>query len=138
MATHAHLMAPAVFDADSRFVTLGHETEEFSDFLAWSPTEDLLAYAIGRPPYAITDLYLLDPATGQDRLLFSTGQGEHAPIIIDAAWSPSGRWLAVAVSERTLYLPKSVHIIDVSGGDPTSIVDLGSSDGADVVVGWGP
>jgi len=138
VATQAHLFASAIFDSDGRFVTLGHETQEFSEILAWSPTQDLLAYAIGRPPYAITDLYVLNPATGEDQLLFSTGEGEHAPIIIDAAWSPSGRWLAVAVSERTLYLPKSVHIIDVSGRGPASIVDLGASDGADVVVGWGP
>jgi len=79
----------------------------------------------------------LDPATGEDRLLFSSGEGEHAPIITDAAWSPSGRWLAVAVVKRTPYLPMSVHIIDVSGGGPTPIVDLGASD-ADALVGWGP
>ena len=137
VATQAHLFAPAIFDSDGRFVMLGHRTQEFSEIFAWSPTQDLLVYANGRPPYAITHVYLLDPATGQDRLLFSTGEGEHAPIITDAAWSPSGRWLAVAVVERTPYLPMSVHIIDVSGGGPTSIVDVGASD-RDVLVGWGP
>jgi Tol biopolymer transport system component len=138
VAAHAHLIAAAIFDSDSRFVTIGQETEEFADILAWSPTEDLLAYAIGRPPYAITNLYVLDPATGEDRLLLSTGEGGQAPIIADAAWSPSGRWLAVVVVQRTLYLPKSVHIIDVRSEGPSSIVDLGASYGPEVLVGWGP
>jgi Tol biopolymer transport system component len=137
VATLAHLIAVAIFDSDGRFVMLSHETEEFSDVLAWSPTEDLLAYAVGRPPYAITDLYVLDPASGEDRLLYSTGKGEAAPIIVDVAWSPSGRWLAVAVVERTSDLPTSVHIIDVTEESPSSIVELGASE-AEVLVGWGP
>lgn len=37
-------------------------------------------------------------------MLFSTGRGEHAPNVSDLAWSPSGRWLALAIVERTLYL----------------------------------
>lgn len=135
VATQAH--APAIFDSESRFVMIGRRTQEFADILAWSPTQDLLAYAIGRPPYAINDLYVLDPATGEDRLLYSTGEGETAPIIVDVAWSPSGRWLAVAVVERTIYLPMSVHIIGITGEDPSSTVDLGASE-AGVLVGWGP
>jgi WD40 repeat protein len=137
VATQAHLVAVAIFDSESRFVMIGRRTEEFSDVLAWSPTQDLLAYAIGRPPYAITDLYVLDPASGEDRLLYSTGEGEAAPIIVDVAWSPSGRWLAVAVVDRTIYLPMSVRIIDMTGEDPSSTVDLGASE-AEVLVGWGP
>jgi Tol biopolymer transport system component len=135
VATHAQ--AAAIFDSESRFVMIGHSTQEFADILTWSPSEDTLAYAIGRPPYAITDLYVLDPASGEDRLLYSTGKGETAPIIVDVAWSPSGRWLAVAVVERTIYLPMSVHMIDMTGEDPSSTVDLGASE-AEVLVGWGP
>jgi hypothetical protein len=45
--------------------------------------------------------------------------------------------LAVAVVERTIYLPMSVHIIDVTGEDPLSTVDLGASE-AEVLVGLGP
>jgi dipeptidyl aminopeptidase/acylaminoacyl peptidase len=135
VATQAH--APAIFDSESRFVMIGRRTQEFADILAWSPTQDLLAYAIGRPPYAINHLYVLDPASGEDRLLYSTGDGEAAPIIVDVAWSPSGRWLAVAVVERTIYLPMSVHIIDITGEDPSSTLDLGASE-AEVLVGWGP
>lgn len=137
VATHTQ-RAAAIFDADGRFVTVGHATQEFSEVFTWSPTQDLLAYAIGRPPYAITDLFLLDPATGQDRPVYSTGQGDRAPIIIDAAWSPSGRWIAVATAERTPFLEKAVHIIDVTGGGSPSVVRLGPADGADVLVGWGP
>ena len=138
VATLAHLRAEAIFDADGRFVMLGHETTEFSEVIAWSPAQDLLAYAIGRPPYAITDLYALDPTTGEDRMLFSTGRGEHAPIVFDLAWSPSGRWLAVAVVERTLYLEKSLLIIDVTGEVPKSVIKLAAADGGEVLVGWGP
>jgi len=138
VATQAHLRAEAIFDADGRFVMLGHETTEFSEVIAWSPTQDLLAYAIGRPPYAITDVYVLDPITGEDRKLFSTGRGEHAPIVSDLAWSPSGRWLAVAIVERTLYLEKSVIIIDVAGEVPNSVIKLAAADGGEVLIGWGP
>jgi dipeptidyl aminopeptidase/acylaminoacyl peptidase len=138
VATLAHLRAEAIFDADGRFVMLGHETTEFSEVIAWSPTRDLLAYAIGRPPYAITDVYVLDPTTGEDRMLFSTGSGEHAPIVFDLAWSPSGRWLAVAIVERTLYLEKSLLIIDVTGEVPESVIKLAAADGGEVLVGWGP
>ena len=138
VATLAHLRAEAIFDADGRFVMLGHETTEFSEVITWSPTQDLLAYAIGRPPYAITDVYVLDPTTGEDRMLFSTGRGEHAPIVFDLAWSPSGRWLAVAIVERTLYLEKSVIIIDVTGEVPESVIKLAAADGGEVLVGWGP
>jgi WD40 repeat protein len=135
VATQAE--AAAIFDSESRFVMIGRRTEEFADVLTWSPTEDLLAYAVGRPPYAINDLYVLDPASDEGRLLYSTGEGEAAPIIVDVAWSPSGRWLAVAVVERTIYLPMSVHIIDMTGEDAPSTVDLGASE-ADALVGWGP
>jgi Tol biopolymer transport system component len=138
VATQAHLRAEAIFDADGRFVMLGHETTEFSEVIAWSPTRDLLAYAIGRPPYSITDLYALDPTTGEDRMLFSTGRGEHAPIVSDLAWSPSGRWLAVAIVERTLYLEKSVVIIDVTGEVPNSVIELAAADEGEVLIGWGP
>lgn len=138
VATQAHLRAGAIFDSDGRFVTLGHETTEFSEVIRWSPTQDLLAYAIGRPPYSITDVYVLNPGTGEDRLLFSTGTGEQAPIVFDLAWSPSGRWLAVAIVERTLYLEKSVIIIDVAGEVPNSVVDLAAADGSEVLIGWGP
>jgi hypothetical protein len=50
---------------------------------------------------------------------------------------PSGRWLALAVVEPTIYLSMSVHIIDMTGEDTSSTVDLGASE-AEVLVGWGP
>jgi hypothetical protein len=70
-------------------------------------------------------------------MLFSTGSGEHAPIVSDLAWSPSGRWLAAAIVERTLYLEKSVVIIDVAGEVPNSVIELAAADGAEVLIGWG-
>jgi hypothetical protein len=71
-------------------------------------------------------------------MLFSTGSGEHAPIVSDLAWSPSGRWLAAAIVERTLYLEKSVVIIDVAGEVPDSVIELAAADEAEVLIGWGP
>lgn len=71
-------------------------------------------------------------------MLFSTGRGEHAPNVSDLAWSPSGRWLALAILERTLYLEKSVVIIDVAGGVPNSVIELAAADGGEVLIGWGP
>ncbi len=130
--------APAVFDRHGRFVMLGHSSQEFSEVAEWSPAGDVLAYAIGRPPYAITDLYLLDPGNGQDRLLYTTGQGERAPIIEDIAWSPSGRWLAVTIAGRTAFTEQTVRIIDVAAEMPARTVQLGPQDIAGSLVGWGP
>ena len=138
VATQAHLYAEAIFDSEGRFVMLGHETTEFSEVISWAPTEDLLAYAIGRPPYAITDVYVLDPSTGEDRQIFSTGNGDRAGIVSDLTWSPSGRWIAIIVTERTLYLDQSVHIVDVTGEDMDSVLGLTGADGSDVLLGWVP
>ncbi len=138
VATQAHLHAAVIFGSDGRFVTRGHETTEFSEVITWSPTEERLAYAVGRPPYAITDVYVLDPSTGEDRMIFSTGEGESAPIVSDIAWSPSGRWLAIIVVERTLYLDKSVHIVDVAGSGQDSVLELTAAGGSNILVGWAP
>jgi WD40 repeat protein len=138
VATQAQLHAEAIFDSGGHFVMLGHETTEFSEVISWAPTEDLLAYAIGRPPYAITDVYVLDPSMGEDRQIFSTGNGEHAGIVSDLAWSPSGWWIAIVVTERSLYLDQSVHIVDVFGEGQDSVLELTGADGSDVLLGWVP
>jgi WD40 repeat protein len=131
-----------VVDGDGDLVAMGHPSREFPGFdgFAWSPARDVLAYALGEPPYAITDLRLLDPATGDDRLLLSTGQGEEAPIISGVAWSPSGRWLAVAVSERVPgpKFPMTVRILDVSEGGPSTKITVDSGGTSDPLVGWAP
>jgi Tol biopolymer transport system component len=136
VATLAHPHVVTVFDSDGPFLMLGHRTREFSDAISWSPTRDLLAYAIGRPPYSITDVYVLDVQTGEDRLLLSTGEGEQAPIVRNIAWSPSGRWMAIVVVERGLYLPESVHIVDVAGDLPSSVIELPPTDASEVLIGW--
>jgi TolB protein len=73
VATQAHLRAEAIFDADGRFVMLGHETTEFSEVIAWSLTQDLLAYAIGRPPYSITDVSSWTPPPERTGCCFRPG-----------------------------------------------------------------
>jgi hypothetical protein len=58
--------------------------------------------------------------------------------VSDLAWSPSGRWIAIIVTERTLYLDQSVHIVDVTGEDKDLVLELTGADGSDVLLGWVP
>jgi hypothetical protein len=52
--------------------------------------------------------------------------------------SPSGRSLAVATVERSLFLPKSLHIIDATGEAPDSVLELPDADGNNVLIDWDP
>lgn len=66
----------------------------------WSPTRDVLSYTQGEAPYRITEAYLFVPASGQNRKLVSSA-GKAYPVITDLVWSPSGRWLALALWRPT-------------------------------------
>src|SRR6266508_1693938 len=67
---------------------------------AWSPDGDRIAFVSNRdgndevyvmnaigPPYCITELYVLNPATGEHRRRVST-ESEHPPSILDGAAEP--------------------------------------------------
>jgi WD40 repeat protein len=90
---------PVVFTPRGRFVAMGHPSTDFPESLAWSPAADTLAYAQGSTPYRITELRVLDLASGQDRLV-SGSNDRDARIIRSVAWSPFGGWLAVGIEPR--------------------------------------
>jgi WD40 repeat protein len=134
------LYVPVIFDAAGRFVARGHPSTEFPEPLAWSPAADTLAYTRGGPPYRITELWVLDLATGRDRLLTgSNGRGER--IIRTIAWSPNGGWLAVGVEPRYVggvsQRDGGVRLVSGSmqGASPQEI-PVPDTDG-NVVVAWG-
>jgi hypothetical protein len=120
---------PVVFHADGRFAATGRHSQEFSEALGWSPSDDLFAYTRGEPPY-FTEIRLLDPVTGRDRRLLSA---EGYPYITGLAWSPSGRWLAVLWWRSSFR--QVIDVIDVESGD-TLITTR--RDDSPVLVDWGP
>jgi WD40 repeat protein len=113
---------PVIVGLDGRFVAMGQPSTEFGEGFRWSPVEDLIAYTKGRAPYTTTGIFVLDADTGRDRLVRST-VGERA-FINTLAWSPSGRWLALAGGV----------IVDVTGSSPPMEIRLSGGD----VLDWGP
>ncbi|HET7870261.1 MAG TPA: hypothetical protein VFM85_08080 [Actinomycetota bacterium] len=120
---------PVVFHADGGLAAVGRQSQEFTEALGWSPTEELFAYARGNPPY-FTEIRLLDPRTGGDRRLIST---RGYPYITGLVWSPSGRWLAV-LRWRSDFKQR-IDVIDVTGGQPPITAKRADSP---VLVDWGP
>jgi Tol biopolymer transport system component len=129
---------PVVFTPEGRFVTFGRASTEFPEPFAWSPTEDVLAYTRGEAPYRITEAYLLDPVTGEDRTVLSEEDPEPF-VVTDLAWAPSGRWLALGgwVDRGEGYYGMGLRIMDVA--DPSSIDSIEVATGlAEFLAGWGP
>lgn len=132
---------PVVFTPDGQFVAFGRASGEYPEPFEWSPVADVLAYTRGEAPYRITEAYLLDPASGEERALVS-GQGtERYFVLNDMAWAPSGRWLAIAGWEyrgEGRLLQTSFRVLDVA--DPSSfqqlLVDTGEAD--NFIGDWGP
>lgn len=117
--------APAIFTSAGAFVSLGEASGEFPDAFAWAPEHDLLAYTQGEAPYAITELYVHDPARETDRSAATTkDEGPMIPRIDGVAWSPDGRWIAFS-------RPKGVRVVDADGEQPPRELDV---DGT--IVAW--
>jgi DNA-binding beta-propeller fold protein YncE len=93
-----------VFDTAGNLVAQGKPMGEYSDARSWSPTTDVFAYGWGGAPYDIVEARVLDPATGEDQVIFST-EDVARETVRDLAWSPSGRWVAIltAPSEESTY-----------------------------------
>jgi hypothetical protein len=132
---------PVVFTPDGRFVAFGRPSGEYPEPFEWSPVADVLAYTRGEAPYRITEAYLLDPESGEERALVSGQSTERYFVLNDMAWAPSGRWLAIAGWEylgEGRPLQTSFRVLDVA--DPSSFQQLSVDTGeADNFIGdWGP
>lgn len=119
-----------VFDLEGNVVASGQPGGEFLRERGWSPTADVIAYARGRePPYQVIEARVLDPTSGEDRLILSTIDTPSQKVF-DLAWSPSGRWLAVLLTQ-----PSEIRVLDVTGDgavathQATGVIDL---------IGWAP
>jgi putative transposase len=119
-------------------VAFGRASTEFPESCAWSPVADVLAYTRGEAPYRITEVHLLDPATGEDRPLVA---GEDTRLVVTSmAWAGSGWWIAIAgwVDRGPGYFHPSLGILDPA--DPSSFrrfpIDTGDVSG--FLAGWGP
>jgi Tol biopolymer transport system component len=129
---------PVVFTQQGEFVAFGRPSGEFPEPFAWSSTGDVLAYTRGEAPYRITEAYVLDPATGEERALVAD-MGPEPFVFTTLAWSPGGDAVAAQGwrDEGGGYFHVALQIIDAA--DPASFheypVDAGET--VDVLVDWG-
>ena len=87
---------PVVFTPDGRFVAFGQASGDYPEPFEWSSVADVLAYTRREEASRVTEAYLLDPVSGDDRVLVS-GEGTQSFFALtDMAWGPSGRWLVIA------------------------------------------
>ena len=127
---------PVVFTPAGEPVAFGRPSTEFPEPISWSPAQDLLAYTQGKAPYRITEARILDPASGDDRVLVSSSSSD-ASIVTDLVWSPSGRWLAVALSQSdggdgSLGL----RIIDATSPERSAQTDIDTGGVSEPLVAW--
>jgi hypothetical protein len=111
---------PVVLDAEGRLVAMGKPSADFPGFrgFSWSPVSDLIAYGLADAPNHVNEVHMLDPVSGEDRLLDSIGTGAGHTIRGGAVWSPSGQWVAVEVqswSDQGYGLPSDIRIVPVGG-----------------------
>lgn len=127
---------PVVFTPDGEFVALGRPSTEFPEPMAWSP-DDVLAYAQGEAPYRITEVFVLNPAVGAEQHLVTAGGADY-PIILDMAWSPGGRWLALVMFESLGEgrVRTSLRVVDATGVDPSLEFEVETSGVNRPLVGW--
>ena len=116
---------PIVVRTDGTFVAMGKPNAD-TQYLAWSPAEDLLAYTTGitPPPTANWGVHLLSP-NGQDETLLST-QSSSTPYLFGLAWSPTGQWLATdGPVIRVISVPSGNVSLSFSSPDgrPQSLVE---------------
>jgi dipeptidyl aminopeptidase/acylaminoacyl peptidase len=108
---------------------------QVADDYAWSPDSRTIAFSHQPTPHADdwtrSDVSVVDVATGAVRPLAATAAAENEP-----AYSPDGRWIAVAVSDA----PPSwggrgrVHVIAAEGGTPRPLAL--TRDEQPQIVGW--
>jgi WD40 repeat protein len=129
---------PVVFTPAGEPVGFGRPSTEFPQPIGWSPTSELLAYTQGEAPYRITEVYVLDVATGDEQSLV-TSEGELYPQVTDLAWSPSGRWLALALWwAEDGYPRQALRIVDTADPDKTREFEIDTKEITSPLVDWAP
>jgi len=130
---------PVVFTPDGRFVAFGRASGDYPEPFEWSPAADVLAYTHGEAAYRITEAYLLDATTGDDRTLVADN-GADPFVLTHLAWSPSGCWLAFngwRDPGGAGYFRVALRIVDATTASFREFpVDRG--DPVDLIVDWAP
>jgi TolB protein len=128
---------PVVFTPYGKFVALGRASGDFPEPFEWSPVADTLAYTRGEAPYRITEAYLLDPVTGEDRVLVAD-EGAEPLVIRRLAWSPSGDRIVAQGwrDEGAGYFQGSLRIIDAADPASSREFPVDAGDTAETVVDW--
>lgn len=131
---------PVVFTPDGRFVAFGRASGEYPEPFEWSPVADVLAYTRGEAPYRITEAYLLDPGSGEDRVLVSGEGTESSFVLTDMAWAPSGRWLAIAGWEEQGQgrFRTSFRVLDAANPSSFRQFSVDTGDVYSFIADWGP
>lgn len=125
-------VVPVVLDSSGAFVAVGNPNND-SQVLAWSPSQDVLAYTTGvngiDPAPQPWRVYLLHPLTKLSTLLIDTNSLPN-PSVLGLQWSPSGLLLALDHTDR-------IRIVNLSG----IVVDdelITPQDMSEPLVGWAP
>jgi hypothetical protein len=136
MDTGPYSYVPVVFTPSGEPVAVGRPSTEFPESFAWSPVEDVLAYTQGEAPYRVTEVYLLDPVTGSEEHLVSSG-GEEYPHVTDMVWSPSGRWLALTLWWAEEGYPReAIRIVDSTNSQEVEEFDIETGEVTAPLVDW--
>jgi len=128
---------PVVFTPDGRFVAFGRASGEYPEPFEWSPVADVIAYTRGEAPYRITEAYLLDPASGEERALVSGHDTDRSFVLNDMAWAPSGRWLAIAGWEDFGEGRFQTSFRVLNPADPASLEQFSVDTGDNFIADWG-
>jgi hypothetical protein len=130
---------PVVFTPDGQFVAFGQASGDYPEPFEWSPVADVLAYTRREEANRVTEAYLLDPVSGDDRVLVSGEGAQSFFVLTDMAWASSGRWLAIAGwKDSGEGFQTSFRVLDPA--DPASFkqcsVETGEAD--NFLAAWGP
>jgi Tol biopolymer transport system component len=101
---------PIIYSNEGEAVAVGSASNDAMP-MAWSPSEDVLAYAVADASLATggsSSVHLLDPASG-DRVVADLS-GTRAGGVLGMTWSPDGRLLALSTFEGTWLLDPGVGV----------------------------
>lgn len=89
-------------------------TDIIFDWIAVSPSTQELAYITQDIPPAFG---ILNPKTGENRLLLQAGKDFTNPRIFNPVWSPDGKFITITASKTTgTEVPTDVYLLDAASG----------------------